>query len=108
MVLTARVFDTTRSSGARLNAYRIDDTFYLDIDLPGVEPASIDVAEDGSTLTVRAERTHADLIVMTTHGRGPLERLWLGSVADDLLRNPGPPLLLVRPTEVAIDWNQNC
>lgn len=24
----------------------------------------------------------ADLVVMTTHGRGPLSRFWLGSVAD--------------------------
>ena len=55
--LTARVFDTaTRSSGARLDAYRIDDTFYIDIDLPGVDPASIDVTVDRKVLTVRAER----------------------------------------------------
>ena len=55
--LTARVFDTaTRNSGARLDAYRIDDTFYIDIDLPGVDPASIDVTVDRKVLTVRAER----------------------------------------------------
>jgi HSP20 family protein len=55
--LTARVFDTaTRSSGARLDAYRIDDTFYIDIDLPGVDPASIDVTVDHRVLTVKAER----------------------------------------------------
>src|SRR5438270_231085 len=28
--------------------------------------------------------TPADLVVMTTHGRGPLVRFWLGSVADIL------------------------
>jgi HSP20 family protein len=55
--LTARVFDTaTRGTGARLDAYRIDDTFYIDIDLPGVDPASIDVTVDRNVLTVRAER----------------------------------------------------
>jgi HSP20 family protein len=55
--ITARVFDTTtRNSGARLDAYRIDDTFYIDIDLPGVEPASIEVTVDRKILTVRAER----------------------------------------------------
>jgi HSP20 family protein len=55
--LTARVFDiATRNSGARLDAYRIDDTFYIDIDLPGVDPASIDVTVDRKVLTVRAER----------------------------------------------------
>jgi HSP20 family protein len=55
--LTTRVFDTaTRSSGARLDAYRDGDTFYIDIDLPGVDPASIDVTVDRNVLTVRAER----------------------------------------------------
>src|ERR1700754_4739091 len=55
--LTARVFDSApRHSGARLDAYRIDDTFYIDIDLPGVDPASIDVTVDRKVLTVRAER----------------------------------------------------
>jgi nucleotide-binding universal stress UspA family protein len=40
---------------------------------------------------------NADLVVMTTHGRGPLSRFWLGSVADDLIRRLPMPLLLVRP-----------
>jgi HSP20 family protein len=56
--VTARVFGTaTRSSGCRLDAYRIDDTFFIDIDLPGVDPASIDVTVDRKVLTIRAERT---------------------------------------------------
>jgi nucleotide-binding universal stress UspA family protein len=41
----------------------------------------------------------ADLVVMTTHGRGPLTRFWLGSVADGLVRRLTVPLLLVRPHE---------
>jgi HSP20 family protein len=59
--LTARVFDTaTRTSGCRLDAYRDGDTYYIDIDLPGVDPADIDVTVDGTVLTVRAERHHPD------------------------------------------------
>ena len=59
--LTARVFDSaTRSSGARLDAYRIDDTFHIDIDLPGVDPAGIDITVDNKVLTVRAERKRAE------------------------------------------------
>ena len=54
--LTCRVFDSTRSSGARLAAYRIDGTFFVDMDLPGADPAGIDVSMDGGVLTVRAER----------------------------------------------------
>jgi nucleotide-binding universal stress UspA family protein len=38
-----------------------------------------------------------DLVVMTTHGRGPLGRFWLGSVTDKLLRQLSVPLLLVHP-----------
>jgi nucleotide-binding universal stress UspA family protein len=40
-----------------------------------------------------------DLVVMTTHGRGGLSRLWLGSVADRLLRVLELPVLLLRPRE---------
>ena len=54
--LTCRVFDSTRSSGARLAAYRIDGTFFVDMDLPGADPAGIDVSVDDGVLTVRAER----------------------------------------------------
>ena len=40
-----------------------------------------------------------DLVVMSTHGRGPMQRAWLGSVADEMLRTLQIPLLLVRPGE---------
>jgi nucleotide-binding universal stress UspA family protein len=39
----------------------------------------------------------ADLIVMSTHGRGGVSRLWLGSVTDQCIRHAGIPLLLIRP-----------
>jgi nucleotide-binding universal stress UspA family protein len=40
-----------------------------------------------------------DLIVMTSHGRGGLSRLWLGSVTDACLRATEKPVLVVRPSE---------
>lgn len=43
--------------------------------------------------------SHADLVVLATHGRGGLERAWLGSVADSLVRTVETPLLLIRPAE---------
>ncbi|GAB2619739.1 hypothetical protein Aab01nite_33880 [Paractinoplanes abujensis] len=58
--LTCRVFDSTRSSGARLAAYRIDGTFFVDIDLPGIDRAGIDVSVDDGVLTIRAERRAAE------------------------------------------------
>lgn len=57
---------------------------------------------DGSvseTLAEHASAEGADLVVMTTHGRGGFTRLLLGSVADDLVRATPMPLLLVRPHE---------
>lgn len=44
-----------------------------------------------------AGKVGADLIVMSTHGRGPLERAWVGSVADRTIRQASVPVLLVRP-----------
>ena len=59
--LTARVFDSaTRNSGCRLDAYRIDDTFHIDIDLPGIDPAGIDITVDRKVLTVRVERNRVE------------------------------------------------
>ncbi|HEX6558259.1 MAG TPA: universal stress protein [Longimicrobiales bacterium] len=37
-------------------------------------------------------------IVMTSHGRGGLSRAWLGSVASELVRFVGVPVLLIRPS----------
>jgi len=47
----------------------------------------------------RARTGKADLIVMATHGRGPLSRFGFGSVADQLIRRAPMPVLLVRPSE---------
>ena len=44
-----------------------------------------------------------DLIVMATHGRGPMSRFWLGSTADGLVRHSTVPILLLRPDEETPD-----
>jgi nucleotide-binding universal stress UspA family protein len=49
----------------------------------------------------RVREIDADLIVMTSHGRTGLSRMWLGSVADGLIRNSRVPVLLLRPTDSA-------
>jgi nucleotide-binding universal stress UspA family protein len=46
-----------------------------------------------------ADVEQADLIVMTTHGRSGLSRLWLGSVATKVAQGAQVPVLLVRPQE---------
>jgi nucleotide-binding universal stress UspA family protein len=48
------------------------------------------------TLVERARAAHHDLVVMTTHGRSGPSRLWLGSVADRVVRQSPAPVLLIR------------
>jgi nucleotide-binding universal stress UspA family protein len=53
----------------------------------------------GPAATVLAkyvEEHDIDLVVMTTHGRGGISRLWLGSTADELIRRSAAPVLLLR------------
>jgi nucleotide-binding universal stress UspA family protein len=40
-----------------------------------------------------------ELVVMTSHGRGAPGRIWLGSIADELIRSLKVPVLLARPEE---------
>ena len=54
-----------------------------------------------AALLEHAAAKNVDLVVMSTHGRGPLSRFWLGSVADELVRRMPVPVLLVRPKEEA-------
>lgn len=49
----------------------------------------------------------ADLVVMTTHGRGPLSRLWLGSVATELVQRLPAPVLITRPGDEPPDPAQD-
>lgn len=46
-----------------------------------------------------AQESDVDLIVMASHGRTGLERLWLGSVTEALARQTTKPLLILRPSE---------
>ncbi|MFC7376181.1 Hsp20/alpha crystallin family protein [Brachybacterium sp. GCM10030267] len=48
---------TPASVGMPMDLYRDGDSFTAEIDLPGVDPSSIDVDVDDRTLTVRAERS---------------------------------------------------
>lgn len=67
--------------------------------LAGVAAVSTEVVDGaaGPAVTNAVQRIQPDLVVMSTHGRGPLSRFWLGSVADHLIRHVTVPVLLVRP-----------
>jgi nucleotide-binding universal stress UspA family protein len=51
------------------------------------------------TLRDYIHESRTDLVVMTGRGQGGLRRLWLGSVADAMIRGSSVPVLLVRPEE---------
>ncbi|MDH3207471.1 MAG: universal stress protein [Gemmatimonadota bacterium] len=44
-----------------------------------------------------SEAEAADLVVMSSHGRGGFERMWVGSVTDAVLRQCSVPILVVKP-----------
>src|SRR5207253_4351827 len=47
-----------RGNGMPFDAYRQGDTFFAHFDMPGVDPASIELTVEDNVLTVSAERTH--------------------------------------------------
>ncbi len=63
--------------------------------------ANVSVAlEDGpvpDALLAYANRNNVDLIVISSHGRGGIARLSLGSVTDSLIRGTTIPVLVVKP-----------
>jgi nucleotide-binding universal stress UspA family protein len=72
-------------------------------------PVSTAIVEGEVAPMIRAHaaQEQVDLVVMSTHGRGPLARFWLGSVADELVRELAVPLMLVRPQDQAVDFRSD-
>jgi nucleotide-binding universal stress UspA family protein len=55
----------------------------------------------GESIVDAAGAESADLIVVGTHERGAVGRLFLGSVSDHVVRHARCPVMVVRPTRVA-------
>jgi nucleotide-binding universal stress UspA family protein len=53
------------------------------------------LGEAAEAITRAAEESNVEVIAMTTHGRGGIERLVFGSVADAVLRDSTRPVFLV-------------
>ena len=86
-----RVFEQawsqTRQASIPMDAYRHGDSFVLHLDLPGVDPASIDLTVERNSLTVSAERhwqqIEGDQIVASERRQGTFTRqLSLGDGLD--------------------------
>ncbi len=87
-------------------ARRDDDVKYLDglasrlvADGLSADAKVLDGKPVAEQLSTYADEVGADLILMTTHGFTGVNRMWLGSVADELARHATRPLLLLRPPE---------
>jgi nucleotide-binding universal stress UspA family protein len=101
------LFDTRLDEqiSAQENAYldalaaKIRSTTDIQVESVLLEGAITDGVAD--LLASCAAEQQVDIVVMTTHGRGGLARLWLGSVADELLRRLPMPVLLLRPYDSA-------
>ncbi len=75
------------AAAAPLDAYRQGDRFVVQVDLPGVEPSSIDVSVDRNVLTIKADRSWApaevDEVLVSERPRGSFSRqLFLGEALD--------------------------
>lgn len=69
-----------------IDAWREDDTFVVELDLPGVDPGSIDLDVERNVLTVRAERpgpSNGEEFIAAERPRGVFSRqLFLGDTLD--------------------------
>ena len=122
-LLLLQVIDTTSASlalGANAAAGAITDPgaitgkveartatarAYLDAtaELLGAEgvTATVEVRDgrEGDSILEAAGDAGADLIVMTSHGRGGIGRLVFGSVTDHVVRHATTPVMVVRAAE---------
>lgn len=74
----------------------------LEVLLTGEERArcqaqfAVETGSPATRIVEYAERHGVDLIVMGTHGRGAVERMWVGSVTEGVLQRAQCPVVSVR------------
>jgi nucleotide-binding universal stress UspA family protein len=61
----------------------------------------LETGQTAETITRVAEEERADLVVAGTHGRSGLDRVFVGSVAERVVRTAPCPVLVVRPRKAA-------
>lgn len=85
--LTQQPHGGGRAVAVPMDAYRRSDRVFVHFDLPGVDPASIDVTVEKNVLTVNAERSwprrEGDEIIVVERPQGTFTRqLFLGENLD--------------------------
>ncbi|WP_272484950.1 universal stress protein [Zeimonas sediminis] len=76
-----------------------DHVAQLEPELPADVVVSPHLGDPAARLAHLAERENADLVVAGTHQRGPLQRLFAGSVSLQLLRDSATNLIIVPTAE---------
>jgi HSP20 family protein len=76
-----------RPSAVPVDAYRHGDSFVVTLDLPGVDPKTIDLSVKKDTLTIKAERSwqraEGDEVLMAERSQGTFARqFFLGELID--------------------------
>jgi nucleotide-binding universal stress UspA family protein len=78
----------------------------IDLDALSLQQEQIDAPSPAEAIVSYAEEQGVDLIVAGTHGRRGLQRMVIGSVAEEVLRTASCPVLTVRAgEEPASAWN---
>jgi HSP20 family protein len=86
--LTQQAFGTTaRPAAMPMDAYRRGDSFYICLDLPGIDPATINLTVEQNVLTIRAERepakASAEELIVAERPYGTFTRqVFLGETLD--------------------------
>ncbi|WP_306363556.1 Hsp20/alpha crystallin family protein [Nocardia sp. CC227C] len=85
--LTQQVFGTSaRPAVMPMDAWRDGDEFFVEFDLPGIDPDSLDLDVERNVITVRASRPELDAgrsMIAAERGRGVFSRqLFLGENLD--------------------------
>jgi len=108
----------SRSQSVPMDAYRVEDSFIVELDLPGVAADSIDITVDSDVLRIRAERPaervegRQSLINERVHGSFSRE-LYLGqglntaavtaAYTDGVLRVTLPIAETAKPRRIAVE-----
>jgi len=89
-------FEQEESETNRANLYLADKVRELERQHFEVSYQII-IGDAASSIIDFADKKGVDMIVMTTHGKSGIVRAIMGSVADEVLRKSGKPVLVIRP-----------
>ena len=94
---TALLGEKPRLAEAKEGAKRLIDKTLKRAKRAGVHASGyVVVGRPADRIVARASRIHADSIVMGSHGRSGFKRLFMGSVAETILRCAPCPVVIVR------------